>query len=78
MRILFHRNFKKQYRKMPEKIRQRFKERIEIFGQDPFNPMLHNHSLAGKFQGYRSVDVTGDIRAIDLLYNPFRREIFSF
>ena len=64
MKIFFHRNFKKQYRKIPEKIKQRFKERLAIFGQDPFNPILRNHGPAGRFEGYRSIDITGDIRTI--------------
>lgn len=64
MRIFFHRTFKKQYRKIPEKIKQRFKERINIFGQDPFDPLLHNHALIDNMEKHRSINVTGDIRAI--------------
>ena len=75
MRIFFHRNFKKKYRKIPEKIRQRFKERITVFGKDPFDPVLGSHALAGKFQGYRSIDITGNIRAI---YKSLDEDIVEF
>ncbi len=64
MKIFFHRNFKKQYKKIPQKIKQRLKERVNIFGKDPFDPLLHNHALAGNFEGYRSIDITGDVRAV--------------
>ena len=64
MNIFFHRNFKKQYQKNSQKIKQRFKERINIFSKDPFDPLLHNHALAGHLEGYRSIDITGDVRAI--------------
>ena len=49
---------------MPHKIQQRFKDRISTFEKDPFDPLLHNHALAGNFEGYRSIDITGDTRAI--------------
>ena len=49
---------------MPEKAKRRFQERIVVFGHDPFHPSLRNHALGGAFTGYRSIDVTGDIRAI--------------
>ncbi len=49
---------------MPEKIKRRFQKRVMVFSRDPFDPSLHNHPLGGAFAGYRSIDVTGDIRAI--------------
>jgi len=64
MRIRFHKNFKKQYKKLTEPQKRKFKERRDIFLQDEFNPVLNNHALKGKYQGYRSVNVSGDIRAI--------------
>ena len=64
MNVLFHRAFRKYYRKFPEKIQRRFKERVALFGIDPFDPVLHNHALMGDFKGYRSIDITGDVRAI--------------
>lgn len=69
MKIFFHRHFKRQYRKIPEKIKERFKERLFVFGKNPFGSLLNNHALAGDFKGYRSIDVTGDIRAIYKVLN---------
>ena len=49
---------------MSNSLRNRFKERRDIFLEDEFNPVLNNHSLRGKYQGYRSINITGDIRVI--------------
>ena len=64
MNIFFHRNFKKQYQKLLKPEQQRFKEKIKIFLDDEFNAILNNHFLKGKYLGYRSINITGDLRAI--------------
>lgn len=64
MKITFHKIFEKQYKKFPDKIRQRVKERNPLFEKDPYNPILNNHALNGKYMGYRSISVTGNIRII--------------
>ena len=46
------------------RIRKSFKKRIDIFSKDPYNPQLNNHALKDKYQGYRSIDVTSNWRAI--------------
>ena len=58
------RGFDKQYAKLDHKIVLAFKKRLELFVCDPFNPQLSNHALKGKYLGYRSIDITGDIRAL--------------
>ncbi len=64
MIIELHKAFKKQYEKLTVSQKRKFKERRNIFLQDEFNPILNNHALKGKYQGYRSINVTGDIRVI--------------
>ncbi len=64
MRILIHKNFEKHYKKLKESEKQAFKERRNIFLKEPFNPILNNHSLGGKYKGYRSINITGDLRVI--------------
>ncbi len=32
--------------------------------QDPYHALLRNHALLGQFDGYRSISVSGDLRAI--------------
>ena len=64
MSIKYSAIFKKQYKKTPKKIREQIKERISIFVQNPTNQLLNNHALKGKFKGSRSINITGDWRAI--------------
>lgn len=63
MQIYRHRNFKKQYKKLHPKIKQKFKERVRVFMDDPYHSVLNNHALGGDLKDYRSIDVTGNIRA---------------
>ena len=64
MQIRFHRKFKKQYKKLPVSARQKFDSRLAIFIKTPFEQMLENHPLHGKYANCRSINVTGNIRAI--------------
>jgi addiction module RelE/StbE family toxin len=64
MKIQTTKSFDKQYDKLNNKIKGQFKERIGVFIIDPFDESLRNHALKGKYLGYRSIDVSGDIRAL--------------
>ncbi|MEX1061506.1 MAG: type II toxin-antitoxin system mRNA interferase toxin, RelE/StbE family [Patescibacteria group bacterium] len=64
MIVRFHRNFEKQYRKLNGNQKNKFQERLKVFLYDEFNPTLNNHPLRGHYQGYRSINVTGDLRAV--------------
>ena len=64
MRIILHRNFKKQYKKLRDEERRRFRERINLFLKTPFHPLLNNHSLRGEYRSYRSINARGDLRVI--------------
>jgi mRNA-degrading endonuclease YafQ of YafQ-DinJ toxin-antitoxin module len=62
--FILHRSFKKSYAKQSADIKKVFKERINLFLIDPVHPLLNNRALHGKWIAYRSVNITGDIRAI--------------
>ena len=64
MKIEFHRNFKKQYKKSTLKVRRQFDEQLHLFIRDSFDPILNNHPLHGKYKGYRSINISGDYRAL--------------
>lgn len=64
MIIILHANFKKRYKKLRFVEKKKFKERRSIFLQNPFHLILNNHPLQGKYKGYRSINITGDLRAI--------------
>jgi len=56
--------FDKQYAKLNLKVKNSFKIRLELFKANPFDISLRNHALKGKYLGFRSIDVTGDVRAL--------------
>lgn len=69
MRVLLHKNFEKNYKKLKESEKQTFKERRTIFLKDQFNSILNNHPLSGKYKGYRSINITGDLRVVFKVLN---------
>ena len=64
MKVGFRKYFKKQLAKMPQKYQEQFSKKLDIFFENPFNPVLNNHQLSGELKNLRSINVTGDIRAI--------------
>ncbi|MCL4366414.1 type II toxin-antitoxin system mRNA interferase toxin, RelE/StbE family [Patescibacteria group bacterium] len=63
-RIDYSKSFDKQLKKAPLSIKIAFRQRLELFIADQFHPQLNNHTLIGKYKGYRSINITGDWRAI--------------
>lgn len=64
MTVFFHKNFNKQYKKLKASEKKRTQERLLLFIQNPYHPLLNNHPLKGKYLDYRSINVTGDLRGI--------------
>jgi addiction module RelE/StbE family toxin len=75
--IDFSKNFLKQFRKLPRSQQNRFYERLTIFRTNPFDSRLRNHALHGKYTGYHSIDIAGDLRAL-YRKNGDRVVIFAF
>lgn len=64
IKIEYSRTFKKQYAKLPLKIRNQFKQRQRVWLENQFSPVLNTHMLKGEYIGFYSFNVTGDIRAL--------------
>ena len=64
MIIKYSPSFIKTMKKIDIRIRNRFKQKILIFSINPIHPRLRNHPLRGEYLGKRSIDITGDWRAI--------------
>ena len=64
MKIDFAKTFVKQHKKAQNKIQEAWEQRLELFLKDQFHPPLNNHQLTGEYKGHRSINVTGDWRAI--------------
>jgi len=64
MELQFTRTFKKQFKKIPASVQVSFTKRLELFVEDSTSPVLRVHPLQGKYAGYWSMNVTGDVRAL--------------
>lgn len=64
MIIRFTEEFYTQYKKADVRIRNQFNQQLEMFKKNMRDPQLRNHPLKDKYQGYRSINVTADWRAI--------------
>ncbi|HBQ51065.1 hypothetical protein A3B42_03610 [Candidatus Daviesbacteria bacterium RIFCSPLOWO2_01_FULL_38_10] len=63
-RIDYSNKFDKQLKKAPLEIKIAFKQRLSLFLEDPAHPQLKNHKLTGQLSDYKSINITGDWRAI--------------
>jgi len=64
MTIQYTSTFKKQYKRLSQRFQSQFDERLRLFLADPTNPQLRVHPLIGKYSGYWSMNVNGDLRAL--------------
>ncbi len=64
MKIIFTKRFEKQYSSASVQIQNKFEEKLNIFLKNKYDEVLNNHPLKGRLKGYRSINITGDWRAI--------------
>ena len=64
MRSHLHKSFNKDYKKLTLRIKEKLKIRRNLFLSDSFQSILNNHELHGEYSGCRSINITGDYRAI--------------
>ena len=64
MLVIFAKSFGKDFKKLSPKVKLRFNVRLKRFMNDKFAPELNNHSVDVAYPGCRSLNVTGDYRAI--------------
>ena len=69
MHAIFRKQFKKSYKDLQAGEKDKCDKRLELFEEDPFHPVLNNHKLYGEYNGCRSINITGDLRAI---YKPLK------
>ena len=75
MQILFSKQFRKRYSKLKAAERARCNKRLKLFAHNPFDATLNNHPLGGAYKKYRSINMTGGLRA---LYEPVRKDAAYF
>ncbi len=64
MKVDFKKSFQKSFIKLPKDIQDKFDARYMLFVENAFHPLLRNHSVHPTFEHGRSINITGDYRAI--------------
>lgn len=64
MRVRIAPELVKKLKKKDVRIKNSFKGAINLFSKDPDDPQLDNHPLQREWEGFRSIDITSDWRAI--------------
>ncbi len=56
--------FFEKLKKVDARIRKSVYEKMAIFEKNHLDASLNNHALKDKYEGFRSIDITNDYRAI--------------
>lgn len=64
MVVKLHKDVVKRLRKLPHKIEEKFYDRVDLFLVNKFDKQLNNHSVDNAYPGCRSINITGDYRAL--------------
>ena len=75
MAITYSRVFKKMFKKRDAWVQDKFAERLLLFTQNRNHLLLNNHPLDGIWAGCRSINITGDFRAV---YEELGNDCFEF
>jgi len=78
MKLKFSKQFDKSYWKLPIKVQDKFNERLIEFEYDKFSKHLNNHSLKWIYLWKKSINITGDYRAIFKEYPNWTYEFVEF
>jgi addiction module RelE/StbE family toxin len=62
--IDFTKDFLKQFKVLRQKQKEHFYERLDLFKKNPHDKTLRDHALKGRYKGYRSIDIEGNLRAL--------------
>ena len=65
----FTKSFTSQFKRLDEKQKIRFYERLDLFKKNPHDRVLRDHALKGKYKGYRSIDIESDLRVLYYIKN---------
>ena len=63
-KVVYNKNFIRQYAKLPVKVQKKFDKRVALFKKNPRHSLLRVHKLKGDMEPFESMNVTGDCRAL--------------
>lgn len=75
MKIYFYKKFEKKFKKLSAKEKEKVNRRITLFAKNMFSAALNNHALKGRFFGCRTINITGNLRAV---YKKVGRDAYLF
>lgn len=64
MKVELSPRFHKDIKKRNVRIQKSFKKAIRLFVKNSHNLELDNHALKDEWEGFRSIDITADYRAV--------------
>jgi len=64
MRIIYTPKFKREYKKLPNKIKYLAEEKEKIFRMNPFDGKLGTHKLHGKLKSFWSFSINHNYRIV--------------
>jgi addiction module RelE/StbE family toxin len=64
MKIKYHKNFEKRFKKLSAPLKDKTITSIGRFAENPFDERLKNHALKGRLSGKRAFSVAGNVRVI--------------
>lgn len=64
MKVVYDPAFLEKVKKVDVRRRKMVDEKILLFSKNPDDSQLDNHPLQREYQGYMSIDITSDYRAI--------------
>ena len=76
MKIVFKKQFMKEYGNLSFKQQIKVDEAIVCFREHPFHLFLKNHALHGDQQGRRAISAGGDLRLIFYADDHYQNVVF--
>ncbi len=64
MEIIYSSKFAREYKKLPNNIKNIAEEQETLFRNDPFDPKLKTHKLKGRLNGFLSFSIDHKYRII--------------
>ena len=64
MEIIYGSKFAREYKRLPDNIKDIAEEQETLFRENPFNPKLKTHKLKGKLSGFLSFSIGHKYRII--------------
>jgi len=64
MIVTAHRSCERQIKKLSKSVRAKLWERLTLLNSEEYNPLLNDHKLNPPYDGYRSINITGDYRLV--------------